>query len=256
MTTMFQNMNTETQALSEKLAALDVEKFAIAALADGSVCKQLAGTTTFNAQLNPTPAAPVTVLSPPILYSSYSAGPPAAWGPAVATVGAVASTASRNLVVSAIRLVVTEKTGTAFKGHWVIEFDNTRLVRPIRPLNISTSLTASATTPTATVATCQGNSGGAGGAGAGGSGEWCGAFIGSFGQMTGVISQCKGKAVASGCGSAATVCAVYDMTTACPSGYSLRTVMDTSAGGSVSGATSGQQSGGFSGGTLYTCMPN
>lgn len=252
--TIMSNMARETQSLRESLAALDLQKAATSALADGSVCKfLLPATSTFNATLNPTATSPIVIPIPGnVLYSSVTGTTP---GPVLAQAGQSASPLTDSVRVTTMNLELTGKSGTSFTGNFVINFDNTRTVKPMRPVRVLASVTASGAVANATVASCLGaGGGGAGtGAGAGGNGQWCGAFRDGT-----VVMNCNGHAPT--CTTLNALGNCMGWSNFCPSGYhliNLGTFM-VSAGTPGSPGTSGQGTAGSAGssGTLDTCTPN
>lgn len=142
-TSMLTVQQKESRALTEKLAALDLEKLLLAALADGTVCTAELS----NAAMNP--SAPYT-LSPTnpdfsiALNSIHAAGVPAS--PVLVSVGAAASPMSPTLKVSGIS--IGNFTGAGPPNQYLAElqvsFDAAKLVRPIRPLTIRLGITADA----------------------------------------------------------------------------------------------------------------
>jgi type II secretory pathway pseudopilin PulG len=158
---MMTNQMRETKALSEKLASLDLEKLLIAALADGSVCGHVLN--------NPAPLTfdstkplPQYIEGPPgqpiKLYTSIVHNPPGpdVPGPVAAEVGKPASAMVPSLTVQRIRLAITDKVGSAYKGNWEVILDPTGTTRSLRPIAISTFLGVNASIPTAAkVLVCQ-----------------------------------------------------------------------------------------------------
>lgn len=172
MASMFNYQNREARALSEKLGSTDLEKTLIASLADGSVCRYVLNTPnplTFDSTaVSPSNPQTITLTSP--LYASVTPGEPPTPGPVIAKVGVAASSYSSTLIVKAIKLQITDGSGSSFTGNWLVEFDSTKTVRPLRPVSVSTTLkvnTESPNSPTsAAIASCQ--SGGDSGRGLGG----------------------------------------------------------------------------------------
>lgn len=263
MSSIFTNLNHESKAMSEKLGAMDLEKVLISSL-DGSACLYaltLPTPITFAANAPMSSGAPQTrqlpssPANPARLYSSYDSAT-ATPGPILTQVGQLASPYSNSLVVRSIALELTEISGATVKGRWRVDFDGTRLVRPVKPAYVSVTLTANISNPgAATFTSCQG-SGGGGGA-AGGSGEWCGAFLGHVGnsftmEIFTVISRCQG--VVPACAAGQTLQGPYCMggpfvygyttSSACPSGYSIKETLTSTD--PVTGNPT----------TLLTCMPN
>jgi Tfp pilus assembly protein PilX len=170
MTSLHQLQTRENASLTEKLAALDLQKTATAALADGSVCAYMLNNPvqTFNSTLVASGTPQTINISTP-LYASVTAGVP---GPVVTAVGQTASAITRSLVVSSIQLTISSGSGTSYLGSFVINFDAARLTRAINPVSVSTKLTADIASPTAALVTaCQGSGGGSFGFNGGGPGN-------------------------------------------------------------------------------------
>ena len=145
---MMSIQSKETRSLTEKLAALDLQKILTSALADGSVCQYVLNNPsvlTFNSTLVSL-ATPQTVIISTPLYASVSGGVP---GPPIAQVLQQASSFSNTLIINSISLSITSGSGSSYIGNWVVEFDNTKTVRAIKPATISTTLIADTSTPTA-----------------------------------------------------------------------------------------------------------
>lgn len=146
---MMVNQQREARALTEKLAASDLEKTAIAALADGTICNYVLN--------SPTPltfnAAAVAAGNPQIiqvnrpLYASLIPGTPPTPGPVIAQVGRLASGFSSTLEVNSVELRVTSGTGNSYVANWEIGFDNMKTIRAVKPASVSTTITVSTTAP-------------------------------------------------------------------------------------------------------------
>lgn len=142
------NQMKETKALNEKSATVDLEKVLISALADGSGCLHALNTPTaltFDSTAV-TSSSPVDLVPTVPLYSKVVSGVP---GPVVARVGDTASPAARSVVIQSIKLRITEGSGTNFKGAWIIDFDTSQMVRPLKPVMVSTILRVDNTNPAA-----------------------------------------------------------------------------------------------------------
>ncbi len=139
----------EARALSEKMAAADLEKLLIASLSDGSTCKFILNdpvSLTFNSALvSPTTPQEMTPTLP--LFAKVVSGVP---GPIIAKVGESASPTAKSVVVNSIKLKITEGTGTVYKANWEIGFDSSKMVRQLKPVSVSTLLTVDNTIPSAT----------------------------------------------------------------------------------------------------------
>jgi len=156
----------ESKALAEKLAALDLQQFLTASLADGSVCAYVLNNPTV-LTFDSTKPLPQTITLPDpdakgeraTLFASILPGPPAAPGPAVARVGSIASVASNSLIVQSIQLQITQGSAGSYAGNWLVSFDSSKTVRSIRPAAVAVKLTADITTPTsAKITSCQSGS--------------------------------------------------------------------------------------------------
>ena len=128
--TMTQNQQKETKALSDKMAALDLEKLVIATLADGSVCKFIftdpsqsgnRSKQTFNSS-DP---------SDSISFNQIPASNNPSGAPFVAKVGELASPISRSVKVQAIQANVVSGSGDQFIANLSVAFSGT--IRPIKP---------------------------------------------------------------------------------------------------------------------------
>ncbi len=153
---MILNQQKETKAVSEVLAGLDLQKNLISALADGSVCNHILNNPTqltFNSNNLP------RVLTPSLpIYASVVSGVPSA---VVAQVGQPASVYSTSMVVKSVRLNITSGSGSTYTGNWIIDFDETKSVRPHKPITVSTILNVDSSIPGNTKITgCMGSGGG------------------------------------------------------------------------------------------------
>ncbi len=164
--TLFMNQQRETRALSEKLAAMDLEKLLIGSLADGSVCAYVLNHPTIltfdSTKLPQTITLPSVPGQPAALYTSIDPGPKP--GPVAAQAGAPASQVSDSLIVQSIQLQVTSGKKGRYYGDWIVSFDNTTDVRALKPLQVANLLIVDDTTsPTkSTVTACQGIGGNVG----------------------------------------------------------------------------------------------
>lgn len=158
--TMMVNQLKETRALSEKLAAMDLEKLLIASLADGSVCSYVLGPNpswqTFDSTL-PLPQT-ITLTNPSpdaaALYISILPGPTN--GPLAVQVGKPVSAVSSRLTVTSIQLQIASGASGSYLGNWIVNFDPATEVRALKPVFISTKLTVDTTIPTsAKITGCQ-----------------------------------------------------------------------------------------------------
>lgn len=149
---MFVTMQSENRALAENLAARDLTQSLLRSLGDGNVCQYLltkpVALTFDSTQVAAGKPQKMTPSLP--LYASYNAGVP---GPIVAQIGAPASAYARSLVINSIDLQIDAVAGGTYTGHWMIGFDNTKTVHPVKAVSITASLTADTTVPTAALPT-------------------------------------------------------------------------------------------------------
>ncbi|WP_041577122.1 PulJ/GspJ family protein [Bdellovibrio bacteriovorus] len=138
------HQSKEARALNEQLAAADLQKLLISTLADGSVCKYVLNNPnpqTFNStiasKINP---QNMTVSK---LYTNT------AGTTTTAEVGKQASGYSNTLFVKNIRLQIDSGHDSNWSGQWLVEFDETKTVRPLKPLSISTTILADISSPSA-----------------------------------------------------------------------------------------------------------
>lgn len=159
---MILNQQKETKSVSEILAGLDLQKNLISVLAEGSVCNYILNNPaqlTFNSS-----ALPQTITPSLPIYASVTSGTP---GVAVAQVGQPASVYSSSMLVKSIKLNITNGSGTTYTGNWIIDFDETKSVRPHKPVAIAAILNVDNTVPAATkIVACMGNGTGAAGSNA------------------------------------------------------------------------------------------
>ncbi len=152
---MLLNQNKETKSVSEVLAGLDLQKNLIIVLAEGSVCNHILNNPaqlTFNSS-----ALPQTIIPTLPIYASMVSGTP---GVVVAQIGQQASVYSTTMIIKSIRLNIISGSGTTYTGNWVIDFDETKSVRPHKPIAIGAVLNVDNTVPAATKITgCMGKSG-------------------------------------------------------------------------------------------------
>ncbi len=152
---MILNQQKETKSVSEILAGLDLQKNLISALADGSVCNHILNNPTqltFNSNNLPRDLEP----SLPI-YASVVSG---VVGSVIAQEGQPASVYSSSMVVKSIRLNITSGSGSTYTGNWIIDFDETKSVRPHKPITVSTILNVDSSAPGNTkIIGCMGSQG-------------------------------------------------------------------------------------------------
>lgn len=149
--TMTANQSRETQALSEKLAAMDFQQQLIRSFADGKVCTSLLNNLTLNTSgmvLNVT-GIPVSTTAPP---------------GSLAKAGQAPSPLSSTLVVDAnnpFQVTNIASAGTnLYSGVFQVGFDKTRLVRALQPAQTQITITTNGGT---TITGCQSTSSSFGG---------------------------------------------------------------------------------------------
>lgn len=155
MISLQNNQTRENHALAEKLAALDFEKTLIAAMADGNVCKYVLNNPTI--RTFDSTALPQTIAFTTPLYTSVTSGTP---GPVLVqtTVPSPVSPIANSVVPNSIALVISSGSGSSYVGSWVVGFDGSKLLRPIKPAFAGVILTVDSSQPTlAKITGCQGN---------------------------------------------------------------------------------------------------
>lgn len=230
--TLMGTQSRETRSLAEKLGAMDVQQLMTAALNDGMVCKYVMNNPavlTFN-----TTSLPQTITltgANQKIYASAvetSPGPPPtfALGPVVAEVDPLkpASSVVPSLFISSISLVIKAGSGTSYSGEWTIEFDSSKLVRPLKPVTVQTTITANVTAPygptNAQIVGCQGGGGGGAAAAADGpQGSWCGWGMNYFNFWGAASINGNYNALA-----IVALCKGHDPRVSCPPGYSSLTM--------------------------------
>lgn len=158
---MITTQQRETRALTEKLAALNLKSLLSSVLADGSVCVYELNNPT---QLTFDSSSATTIAAASIDVSQIhaSAGVTAVL---VAQVNTQATSDSNTLWINpaashGIQLTDFQGSGTNYTANWTINFDSSRLVRPLKPIKIPVKLKADNATPTTTIITgCQGSGG-------------------------------------------------------------------------------------------------
>lgn len=142
-TTMISNQQKETKSVTEVLAGLDLQKNLITVLSQGPVCSYILNNPselTFNSSNLPqtiTPTLPI--------YAGVQLGVPSG---VIAQVGQQASIYSSSMIIKSIKLNVTGGAGSIYAANWVIDFDETKSVRPHKPITISTILNVDNANPT------------------------------------------------------------------------------------------------------------
>lgn len=149
--TVMSSQQQEVQALTQKMAAMDLEKLLIQSLSDGNVCKYITNNPsvlTFDANaVSPTSPQVITPTLP--IYASVQTGPPMVLGPVVAQPGEKASALTSSLVIRSIKLEISNGAGSSYLGNWVVDFEPAGLIRAVQPVKVSTRLTVDASIPSA-----------------------------------------------------------------------------------------------------------
>ena len=158
--TMMSNQNRETQALTEKLASLELQQQLTKSMADGTVCKSLLNGLVFDS----TQAVPGSSNKPHLNLSQTSipmSGAPSS-APLV-TAGEIATPLSNTLVIDPTGpFRVTDIVGTSsggvglFTGYLQVNFDQNRLIRPIKPVRTMIWMETTASGSTQTITDCSG----------------------------------------------------------------------------------------------------
>lgn len=136
ITSMVIHQQKETRGLSEKLGSLETERVLSFALADGSLCTAELS----NSALNP--SAPYTVNTMDLSANHFSLNSihtsAAVGSPNLISVGTKASPASPSLFVKTISVRNLAASGTTnqYLAELIVDFDETKLVRPLQPISI------------------------------------------------------------------------------------------------------------------------
>ncbi|MGZ3768852.1 MAG: prepilin-type N-terminal cleavage/methylation domain-containing protein [Bdellovibrio sp.] len=174
MTTMQINMQKETKALTEKMAVLDLEKFLISTLADGSICTAeltpsiLNGSSSFSVNVgNP---SKTSIVLPSGIHSSITDPSKVLVQP-----GALISPLS-NVKVKPNGVTVSNfaNAGTDLYTATInVEFESDNLVRSLKPISVKTMVN---TDPGGKIAAC---------------GLGVSAFAGKVTSFGGMFDQCS-----------------------------------------------------------------
>lgn len=200
--TMLSSQQRETQALSEKLSTLELQQQLIKNLADGTVCTSLLSGVTFDS----TQAVPTSPNKPSLILSQTSIPiSTAPLAPPFVTAGEQISPLSASVVVSATSpFRVTDIVGTStagiglFTGYFQIEYDQSRMVRPLKPARTLIWIETTSSGTTQTITGCSGGSPGKAIAKVNVTGNWVLNANGAY-YATGVAT-CPGGYVATGGG--------------------------------------------------------
>lgn len=161
MVALTTNQARENRALTEKLAALDLQRSVISTVSDPAICTHIVvhgATTTFNASLVNTATPPPPIDLGTILYAT--ATPP---GPKIAEVGTIASPISSSLKVSSIEIADISCVApcdplltSSFNAVIRVNFDISQSVRSIAPAMASVILQTTGAGATKTITGCGG----------------------------------------------------------------------------------------------------
>ena len=160
MISMQSSQAKENRALAEKLAALDLQRFVTATLANSSACSyhvSLLANPTFNtAHITAAGGGPSIDLGNVLLSNGT------ATSPAIVTVGEVASPVSNSLVVSSIKIVdincpapcPNPVLSNQFTANITINFDSSKLIRSILPVKSQIVLNTTGVGAVKTITSC------------------------------------------------------------------------------------------------------
>lgn len=149
--TMMSNQNKEMLAMTERLAVTDVNRILLSTMNTSPVCLQALNVPTaltFNSTL-PLPTEIDLGASSRRIYSYVTTATPPVVGPVLIELGNKPSALSNSLVTKSIKLRILSGSGTTYVANWVIDFDETQLVRPLKPVIIPTTLTVDNSVPAA-----------------------------------------------------------------------------------------------------------
>lgn len=126
----------EMRGFLEKAAVTETLSFANSILASGKVC---------SFEINNLSPNTINLSTPPdVAHASFTfsslhtSDDPLS--PLFLKVGQVASPNASSLVVQSIQLKEFEGSGQNYVANWVIEFDNEKVIRPVKPIRIKTRL--------------------------------------------------------------------------------------------------------------------
>lgn len=155
MGTLMMNMAREMKSMTEKMASLDVEKVLIQALSDGSLCTKMLTDISYHSG-NPKSFDPSRIgsSSPPeiSLPNDQIIGGSSSTlydGPFLLKKDRKASALSQSLIVSSVKIgnISDLGSGDTYLADFIVTFDTSKLVRPIKPLTVSTILKTDNSTP-------------------------------------------------------------------------------------------------------------
>lgn len=139
----------EMAAAQQKMAALDLQNSLLSSLLTSSVCDFVLNSPTsltFNSLRLPTK---ISIPASRPVPMNVNPGPPPQAGPIVAQIGTSPSPLSETLEIRTIDLEVSSGANGSYMANWVVDFDQTKLVRSIKPIRISTALYVNDSIPTA-----------------------------------------------------------------------------------------------------------
>lgn len=134
ITSMVVHQQKETRGLSEKLGSLETERVLNYALADGSLCSAELSDSALN------PSAPYTINTTDLSANHFSLNSihtsATVGSPNLIARGAQASPASPSLFIKTIsvRNLVGSGITNQYLAELIVDFDETKLVRPIQPI--------------------------------------------------------------------------------------------------------------------------
>lgn len=135
---LLQVQSRETRSLEERLAALDLEKSIISSLTNFSVCSFMIN----HGGGHTLTVANIGTATPPVLTISkvFAGSTPASL--VLAETGQPVSPYVRSLIPLSIKIENILRTGLAdtYSGDLMIQYDNARLVRPLKPTRVRVSL--------------------------------------------------------------------------------------------------------------------
>lgn len=139
------NQSQLIRGLNERQAALEFRSFLSSALSSGEVC-------VFEAN-NASPQLTVDVSTPDAIQNAFFDFQTihlkgSASSPILAEVGQSATGNSIPLYIKSIQIKNLQGSGSTFLGNWIIAFDNSRLVRPMKDISFKTYLKLDTSTPT------------------------------------------------------------------------------------------------------------
>lgn len=140
VTTMLNTQSRTASAITQKLGANDLQQLLLTAVNSGGACTavidSLGGAASFASNLVGSATPPVI----PLTQIPISATPGA---PPLVEIGSNPSPMTKALVVSGINLVIRSGSGAQFRGELQVEFDQSKLINPLRPVAVSVLLQTS-----------------------------------------------------------------------------------------------------------------